>query len=302
MEASEFAMRFWQDLADADAKTDRSQQSVSGLIGPSDMVCRERARHITIGTPMTDRQASAAAIIGTFIHKGLEQYRGAANPALLHEIEVEIELANGATMLGHADEVDPEENSVTDFKTVGDLNYRRRIGPDPAHLRQVHLYALGLVQAGILGKDPIVRLCYVDRSGSQAEPFVYQQRFEQAIIDSATEWVDDVIYAVRNNEEASKDWPREMCRRFCPYYSTCRKDELEGDALFGPLAEAARTYFDAHQLEQENRRIKEQAREHLTGASGFTEDGIAVRWVTVQKDEGSYERVDVRLLPGWSRD
>lgn len=301
MEASEFALRFWQDLSDSDSRTDRSQQSVAGLIGPSDMVCRERARHITVGTPMTDRTSSAAAIMGTFIHKGIEAYRAAANPDLLHEIEVEIELPNGATMLGHADEVDPIENSVTDYKTVADLDYRRRVGVEPAHLRQVHLYALGLVQAGILKPHPIVRICYVDRAGFHSEPFVYQQRFDDDVIDHATEWIGDVIYAVKNGEEASKDWPREMCRRFCPYYSTCRKDELEGDALLGPLAEAAHTYFDAHKSELENKRVKEQAREALVGANGFTEEGVAVRWVTVQKEDSSYERVDVRLLPGWKR-
>lgn len=301
MEANEYANKFWLDLEKADSRTDRSLQSVSGLIGPSDMVCRERARHITIGTPMTDRSASSAAIMGTFIHKGIEAYRAKTNDHLLQEIEVEIELSNGAVIVGHADEVDPEENSVTDFKTVGDLDYRKRVGVDESHLRQVHLYALGLVQAGILRPNPIVRLCYVDRSGKHEIPFVYQQIFDEDIIAQATEWVGDVIYAVKHNEEASKDWPREMCRRFCPYYSTCRSDELEGDALLGDLAVAARTYLDAHQSEQENKRVKEQARELLQGANGFTEDGIAVRWVTVQKEENSYERIDVRTLPGWQK-
>ena len=76
------------------------------------MVCRERARHITVGTPMTDRNASAAAIMGTFIHKGLEKSRGELHSHLLHEVAIEIELPNGAVMVGHADEVDPVENSV----------------------------------------------------------------------------------------------------------------------------------------------------------------------------------------------
>ena len=204
-------------------------------------------------------------------------------------------------MVGHADEIDPEENSVTDFKTVADLNYRRRVGVEAEHLRQVHLYALGLVQAGILRPNPIVRICYVDRSGINAIPFVYQQRFDEQIIAECNEWISDVIYAVRHDEEASKDWPREKCRRFCPYYSTCRSDELSGEALEGEIAVAAHTYIQAHELEQENKKIKEQARVHLDGANGFTEEGVAVRWITVNKDEGSYERIEVRRLPGWSK-
>lgn len=301
MEANEYAERFWLDLADADGKSERSQQSVSGLIGPSDMVCRERARHITIGTPMTDRNASAAAIMGTFIHKGLEKSRGDLHPHLLHEVAIEIELPNGAVMVGHADEIDPLENSVTDFKTVGDLNYRRRIGVDIAHLRQVHLYALGLVQAEILRPNPIVRICYVDRSGANNVPFVYQQRFDEEIIAGCNDWVSDVIYAVVNKEEASKDWPREMCRRFCPYYSTCRSDELTGEAIMGEMATAAHTYYEANKQEAENKKIKEQARVHLDGVNGFTEEGVAVRWITVNKDEGSYDRIEVRKLPGWEK-
>lgn len=301
MEASEYAAKFWLDLAEADENSARSQQSVSGIIGPSDMVCRERARHIVIGTPMTDRKSNSAAIIGTFIHQGLERGRGERNPHLLHEIDVEIELPNGATMIGHADEVDPEENSVTDFKTVGDLDYRRRVGVELSHLRQVHLYALGLVQAGILKPNPIVRICYIDRSGKHNEPFVYQQRFDDEIIDGVNDWISDVIYAVQHGEEASKDWPREMCRSFCPYYSTCRKEELEGEALLGEVAEAARVYMESHKAEKEHSAIKEQAKTYLAGANGFTEDGIAVRWVTVNNDKGSYDRIDVRLLPGWEK-
>lgn len=299
MEASEYAQQFWLGLASADEQSARSQQAVSGFIGPSDMVCRERARNIVVGTPMTDRNASSAAIIGTFIHQGLERARNATHPHLLQEVEVEIELPNGATILGHADEVDPVENSVTDFKTVGDLAYRRRMGAEESHIRQVHLYALGLVQAGILQPNPIVRLCYIDRSGAENVPFVYQQFFDEDVIRVADDWVTDVIYAVQHNEEASKDWPREMCRRFCPYYQSCRTDELQGEALLGETAVAARTYLEAHREEAERRKVKEQARERLVGAEGFTEDGIAVRWVTVQKDESSYDRVDVRLLPGW---
>lgn len=301
MEASEYASKFWLDLASADEQSSRSQQSISGIIGPSDMVCRERARHIVVGTPMTDRKSNAAAIIGTFIHQGLERTRGKSHPHLLSEITVEIELPNGATMVGHADEVDPEENSVTDFKTVADLDYRRRVGPETSHLLQAHLYALGLVQAEILKPYPIVRICYIDRSGHHKEPYVYQQRFDDAIIEQANDWISDVIYAVQHGEEASKDWPREMCRSYCPYYSACRTDELDGEALKGEIAQAARVYMESHELEKENKRIKDQAKDILAEANGFTEDGIAVRWITVNSDKGSYDRIDVRMLPGWEK-
>jgi hypothetical protein len=67
------------------------------------------------------------------------------------------------------------------------------------------------------------------------------------------------------------------------------------------MATAAHTYFEANKQEAENKKIKEQARVHLDGVNGFTEEGVAVRWITVNKDEGSYDRIEVRKLPGWQK-
>lgn len=294
---SEWEEIFYADLIAHDHGSDRSLQAKAGIIGPSDLVCRERARRIVVEAPRTDEPSMNAAILGTYIHEGITRARSAINPDLLHEVAVEITLPSGPVMVGHADEVDPKENSVTDFKTVNDVAYRRKVGPEAAHIRQVHLYALGLVQAGILQKDPIVRLAYIDRSGKEPRPYVYQQRYDHLEILMADDFVGDVIYAVREGEEATKDWPREKCRRFCPYYSGCRPDDRAGLPVESTEASAAAlVYFAAHQEQREATKIKEQAREHLIGVDGVTPEGMLVRWTRVNTDDGGYDRLDVRQV------
>ena len=290
---SEWARVFTADLLQYDKQSERSQQSEQGLLGPSDLVCRERARRVTIGAKPDRESGSLAAILGTHIHEGIRKAREALNPNLLHEVEVLITLPSGATMTGHADEVDPVENSVTDFKTVADFHYRKRIGPDENHIRQVTLYALGLMQQGVLMPDPTLRLAYLDRSGRVSEPYVYEFSFDQENVRFSDAFVQDIIYAVKNNEPASRDWPREMCRKFCQFYFSCRTDDFVDGELSPDAVQAARTYLEAHQAIGENTAVKNGAREALRGVEGST-GGVSVRWTLVNSANDPFERIDVR--------
>lgn len=299
MNPEEYGTFFATDLLVADMRRDRSQAAKQGRIGPSSLTCRERVRRIKTGAEITDKVVSTSALIGTYIHEGITEARKAINPNLLFEVNVDITLPNGTVMNGTADEVDIKENSVTDYKTVNGTAYRKRVGADDSHLRQVHLYAWGLMQAGVLQAAPTVRLCYVDRSGADEEPFVYQQDFDPAQILWVEEWLSDVDYAVQNNEEASRDWPVTMCRRFCPYYSGCRPDDIPSLAITVPeVAEAANTYHEAHLQESQAKKIKEGAKELLAGVEGMTREGVTVRWLTVNSDNGAYERIEVKKVRG----
>ena len=291
---SEWATTFRQDLLEHDRGSDRSQQAQRGILGPSDLVCRERARRITIGATPDRESGSLAAILGTFIHKGIQESRKQVNPALLHEVDITITLPSGAVITGHADEVDPSDNSVTDFKTVADLAYRARIGADENHIRQVHLYALGLVQAGVLKPDPIVRIAYLDRSGRTETPLVYEIAFNEEHIRYSDAFIEDIIYAVKHNEQASRDWPREMCRRFCQFYFSCRPDDTPDGRIEGDAAVAARVYAETNSEIKKLTEVKEGARQHLDDVEGVTDDGVVVRWVEIMREEGPFRRIDVR--------
>jgi len=291
---NDWAATFRADLLEHDRGSDRSQQAQSGILGPSDLVCRERARRVTIGAVPDRESSSLAAILGTAIHKGIQEARAAVNPNLRHEVEVSITLPSGVVITGHADEVDVDENSVTDFKTVADLAYRKRIGVDENHVRQVTLYALGLVQAGVLKPDPLIRVAYLDRSGRDELPFVVELPFDETNVRFSDAFIEDIIYAVKHNEEASKDWPREMCRRFCQFYFSCRRDDTPSGRIEGEPAAAAGVYVEANEAIKKWTAVKEGARQHLDGVEGVTDDGVVVRWVEIMREEGPFQRIDVR--------
>lgn len=299
MTPEEYGKFFALDLFVHDMRRDRSLAAEQGRIGPSSLTCRERVRRIKTGAEITDKVVSTSSLIGTYIHEGITVARRTINPKLLLDVKVNIELPNGSKMEGTADEVDIDENCVTDYKTVNGVAYRRRVGPDDSHLRQVHLYALGLMQAGVLQPGCTVRLCYIDRSGADEEPFVYQQEYDPAQILWVEEWLSDVDYAIQHGEEANRDWPVTMCRRFCPYYSGCRPDDIPNLAITIPeVAEAANTYHEAHEQESEAKKIKEGAKELLQGVEGMTREGVTVRWLTVNSDKGPYERIEVKKQRG----
>lgn len=282
--------RFVESLRDADIRSPRSQQAESGVIGPSDLVCRERVRRMITRSPRTDVPSNIPAALGTYIHRGIREAR--RDVPVLQEIGVRIPLPNGLVLTGSADEVDPVENSVTDFKTVSDLAYRKRVGSDPTHWRQVHLYAHGLVDMKVLTDLPLVRLVYMDRSGDGV--WVVQQTFNPIILKDAVEFLDDVLYAITYEEEASRDWPAPMCRRFCPFYSGCRPEWTGGEPLHNPaVLEAVEVYKEQTRITRAAEKIKAQAREKLRGVEGRTPDGTHVRWTVVNTDDRSYERLDV---------
>jgi hypothetical protein len=298
MDSDKYSKLFSTDLLIHDMRRDRSVAAATGRVGPSSLTCRERVRRTMLGHEFTDKVTATSALIGTYIHTGITAARKELNPRLVHDLEIKIKL-NKLEMTGTADEIDLDENSVTDYKTVNDLAYRKRVGPDDAHLRQVHLYALGLIQAGMLKNPPTVRLVYVDRSGKTDEVWTYQQTYDPNQIIWIEEWLADVDYAIQNKEEASKDWPITMCRRFCPYYSACRPDDVPGLAITVPeVAQAANTYHEAHLQETEAKQIKDGAKELLRSVEGMTREGVTVRWLTVNSDNGPYERIEVKKVKG----
>jgi hypothetical protein len=48
---------------------------------------------------------------------------------------------------------------------------------------------------------------YFDRSGKEPKPMVFIEEMDPMLTDEIDSWVQDVIYAVKNNEDASRDIP-----------------------------------------------------------------------------------------------
>ena len=270
MDAETYALTFQWDLQAYDQQRPRSRQSDAGTIGVSDLhTCREKVRRTLLGTTVTDVTENWSALVGTYIDEGVKTARKAARPWLLHDVELKVTLPNGMVIPGHADEIDPQEPSVTDLKTKDGLAAIRRLGADEKERAQRHLYYLGAVQAGIVSGDGVVRNIFLDRSGADSHPHVEQEPFDMNIVLTAQAWLEDATYAAEHGEDAPKDWPRVMCDRYCPFVSACRGgEEITEEILTGYRAVQLAEFVAARNQRKEAEAVEASLRTELLGVTG----------------------------------
>jgi hypothetical protein len=287
----------------------RSQQAADGIIGPSDIgFCRNKVALMVKGVAPTDSPPKWSAAVGTAIHNYVEAALKEAHPDWLvgsiDKIQTTTVLPSGAEIMGHPDIVVPASNSVLDIKTVDGFEWVKREGTSLQHKYQRHLYAMGLVQMGMLSPDNLlVGNIYFDRSGKESEPLVLVEEFDPTLTPEIDSWVQDVIYAVKHNEDASRDVPAAVCERICSHFTACR-GALEihdgAEPITDPeLVAAVRMYVEARDAASAADRAKKEAQQRLLGVNGSTGD-YNVRWVEVQPttvqafDKQGYMRMDIR--------
>jgi hypothetical protein len=291
--AEDYSAGFSHDLIAWDLTRERSQQT---KIGMSDLDCRERLRHILIGAPETNTTVSNAAIIGTWIHAGVTDARQQSNPHLLFNVELTTTLSNGFVVPGHADEIDPTEPSLTDYKTVDDLPFRARVGPTDQQRKQIHGYYKGAIEAGLLPERGIVRLVFIDRRGKY-DPYTWQESYDPNVIEWISNWLDDVKYAIQHGEQTQRDQPATFCRRFCSFYHSCRPDDNGGEPITdSEELEAAYAYLEASETIKTAEAVKDAARTRLGDVNGVG-GNVVVRWTEINGKTGAYSKIDVRRIP-----
>jgi hypothetical protein len=198
---------------------------------------------------------------------------------------------------GHPDVVIPEKNMVLDIKTVNGFEWTKRNGPSTAHKYQRHLYAMGLIQDGILdsSKPMYVGNIYFDRSGKEKDPLLFIEEFDNDFTAQVDTWIQDVIYAVKNGEDSARDIPAPVCEQICGFFTVCRgglETHDEQEVITDPeLLEAINMYVEGRDLERQGKQMKSEANERLTGVNGAS-GTHQVRWVQV----GSSDRLDVRKV------
>lgn len=288
----------------------RSMQADEGRLGPSDIgFCRQKAALMVKGVEPTDSTPKWAAAVGTAVHNYVEAaIKGMFPDWLLGSIDnltVTATLPSGAQISGHPDIVIPSANTVLDIKTVDGFQWVKREGTSQNHKFQRHLYALGCVQAGLFDKTKPVYVgnVYFDRSGKEATPLTIVEELDPMLTDEIDAWVTDVIYAVKNGEDASRDIPAAVCERICSHFTACRGalDTHEGgEPITDPeLIAAVDMYTEARNMEKTAKQMKEEASTMLAGVNGSTGDW-QVRWVEVQPsrveafDKQGYARLDIR--------
>ncbi len=294
MTPDEYAAHFRADLNVADHLRARQQQTTQRILGVSDVgKCRSYAALFLSNTPFTDSTSSSQARAGSFFHAGIGLARQEGNPQLLIEQELVITLPNGFELLGHADEIDPAEPSVCDWKTVSDeLAAKRRLGANANEKMQRHLYAAGAIQAGLVKPDGlIVRNIWLDRSGATDEVHVEQEPYNPAYLDDAQRFIEEVMWHVDNQTPAPRDKDFHWCEHFCPFFKACRGEQAVPDEeITEPhMIQAAALYAEGASLEKEGKELKQAAASMLDGANGRAGQ-FKVKTTWVAGGPVSYER------------
>lgn len=270
----------------------RSKQAAAGILGPSDIgFCRNRAALVTKGVPPSDKPSKWSAAVGTAIHNYVEAAIKQSHPewilGSIDDLIVTATLPSGAQISGHPDIVVEASNAVLDIKTVDGFEYIKREGTSIQHKYQRHLYALGLIQEGILttSEPVIVGNVYFDRSGKQHKPLVMLEEFDPNLTQEIDNWIQDVIYAVQHDEVASRDVASVVCSKICSHFTACRGGlEIHDGAerIEDPtLVAAVNMYADAQEMARQADRMKSEAKAILDGINGST-DKHTVRWVQIQ--------------------
>lgn len=272
MNAGEYGEDFLFDLNAADLLKPRSAQDDSGVLGASSFGCREQMRRVLTKSPKTDSPSKMPALIGSYVDAGLKEARHTANPNLLLDAELDFVMPNGIKIMVHPDEIDPDEPSVTDYKTKNGLAAIRRGFTEQRYRFQRHLQYAAAHQNTLVPLEGITRNIFIDRSGKDPDAHVEQEPFSPQVIAEADDFLSDVLYAIDNDETAEKDTPRYLCQIGCPWFTACRGAEIQLDRITDPkIAGLVAGYYEAKKNRDESAQLMAELRDAgLEGLNGVT--------------------------------
>lgn len=293
---------------------DRTQQSLQGIIGPSDVgFCRNKAALMIRQVPPSDVKSKWAAAMGTaaddYVSAKLAQSfpQWLFHPRNPDKTKLRATLDNGMVIPGTPDIIIPEWNMLVDLKTKDGLATIRRNGPDQSNRYQRFIYVVAAVQAGILTRDrPLFEgNIFMDRSGHDDEPYVeYGEVMWDLEMVAVCDWLNDVTYAVVQQEDASRDIPAPLCERICEFFSVCRGTLPTSEPVLiedPVLVDALHSYDEGRTMAKEGEQLKKESKRMLEGVNG-SDGELQVRWTYVNPtvidtyDRNGYDKIDVRKV------
>lgn len=290
--------------------SERSLQSAEFRFGVSDLGwCAEKSRRM-LDQQVPEDEDLLTAFIGTAIGDHLEAAIKRKNPDAIIQSEVEVVL-RGETreyrLTGHPDIILPSDRLLLDGKTRNGLTTVERTGPSDNQQFQRHCYAKGAWEAGLFGECSLdevqVGNIWVDRSGHEKRVHVHIEPFNEEYVRHAAEWLDGVVYAYLNGEEAEKQPPREMCAKTCGFFRECRgyDTDVEGRLTDPEVLASVEMLTEARALARQADQMKREATANLKGVTGMTATH-SVRWVHVNESviqpgvRSAYDRLDIKEL------
>ncbi|MFD3511970.1 PD-(D/E)XK nuclease family protein [Streptomyces sp. NPDC058657] len=284
----------WDAAHAVDARRPRSLQRE---LGASDTICSRRAGYIVAGAERTHAGDKKAAILGTYIHKGLledarREYgwlveRSVTDGVVRGHIDVvQLDAATAARLpKRHRPVKAAEVVTVEDVKTKSARVWDRvvRYGPTAAEMRQVLLYADLLRTVGFadvpgqrylhrLGPVDVQRIRFRFVCRDTGEEEIQEFPFDEWLATQARWWVDRVLEA-ESPEELRRDHDGPglsvVCDN-CPFRDACWEGAAPGAPVQTILvhddadrAKALADYVRAHERFREGKRVKELARAML---------------------------------------
>jgi hypothetical protein len=287
----------------------RSMQSAAGIIGPSDLgFCRQKATLMVRGVEQSDSKSTAAAQIGTAIHAyAADAFKAMFPHWIIDNRKFSATFPSGAVVAGTPDLIAIDYNALIDVKTVDGFSWVKREGTSLNHRYQRHTYTLAAIQEGVLDDTaPIyVGNFYIDRSGKEPEGLLVIEEYDPTLTNEIDSWIQDVIYAAKNGEDAMRDIPAPVCEKICEFFTVCRGglEVHEGqDVIDDPdLKAAVRMYVEGRDMAKEGEALKRSASAMLSGVNG-TDGEWQVRWVSVAPttvsafEKQGFDRLDVRKV------
>jgi len=189
---------------------------------------------------------------------------------------------SGVEVTGTPDQIDPDANAVVDVKTVNEFDWVKNEGTSQSNRYQRHTYALACIQNGLLDPTRTIYVgnLYVMRGGSD-EVYLDMEEFDPTLTDEIDSWIEDVIYAMKTGEEASKDLPAPRCQMLCEFYGACRgglPDSHDPMMITDEESKKAlRMYVRGRDMEKEAKQLKAAASAHLVGVNG-SDGEWQIRW------------------------
>lgn len=289
----------YQAVQDFSQGTERTIQSREFKIGVSDLghcstyLVKRLQREEPKGTG--DYQA---AIYGTWIGDGIEQAIKVARPDAIVQSEVSVTLHTDQgtfTVQGHPDVILPE-GILLDNKGTANMDIVRKYGfEDRQKKYQRHLYAKGAWEAGLFGDLPLEEVkvgnLWHDRTAHEKEFYCRLEPFSHDVVREAEAWLEEVVYAYKNDQDAPKEPSREFCKGYCEYFDPCRLYDTDVQGLITDPEQkiAAALYDEGLQMEKQGKALKNKASKTLLGAEGSTGEFL-VRWTQVAGGEVVYVR------------
>ncbi len=183
-------------------------------IGPSGAgSCKRYLWHTLKQTPKTAETDNLAAIMGTYIHKGISEAIKREDP-FGDNFLIEQQFST-PRITGNIDLFIKDQGLVIDWKTIKTNGLR--YFPNEKQRYQVHIYGYILEENGYTVND--VALVAICRDGGSDKVKEFREPYSREIAELGLAWIEDVQNIVANDLPAPQPTEKlSWCSNYCSYY------------------------------------------------------------------------------------